>query len=158
MSSQPEPTRQFLNSPMFQDIHRRIETGASLLKKIKAALPGPMAAHCLHCVAREDGSLVVYADSQAFASQLRFHVPSILARLNAGGETAVKRIAVRNFSLAAQQAPQAKPMAPMKKPSARAIAAIKDSARAAGIGDELAAALARLGATMERYAETEQTP
>jgi len=150
MASKPESTRQFLNNALFLDIRQRIETHARLLKKIKESLPAPMAERCLYCVAREDGSLVIYTDSQAFASQLRFHAPSILARLEAAGETTFKQIAIRNLS-SVEPAAASKPETPMKKPSPKAIAAVKASSRATG--DELDAALARLGASMERYAE-----
>jgi len=150
MATKPEPTRQFLNNPMFQDIHQRVAIHARLLRKIKETVPGPMAEHCLHCVAKEDGSLVLYTDSQAFASQLRFHVPSILARLDAVGETSIRQIAIRNLAMEPQPGP-AKPAARMKKPSTEAIEAIKASSRRDG-GDELDAALARLGESMERYA------
>jgi hypothetical protein len=150
MANKPQPTRQFLENPIFEDLHRRVEIHARLLKKVKEAVPGAMAGHCLHCVAREDGSLVLYTDSQAFASQLRFHVPSILARLQAAGEAGVRRIAVRNLCPTGQAEP-AEPIVRMKKPSAYAVEAVKACVRADG--DELDAALARLGASMEQHTE-----
>ncbi len=151
MPNKPEPTRQFLNNTIFQDIHRRIDFHAELLRKIKQAIPGPMAAHCLDCVAQEDGGLVLYTDSQAFASQLRFFAPSILAKLNIDGELSIKRVLIRNLSLTLPTDFE-KPVAPMKKPSSETIEMVKASSRFAA-DDELSAALARLGATMERYAQ-----
>jgi hypothetical protein len=152
MASKPIPTRQFLNNPAFQEIHQQVARNASLLKKIKAALPGAISEHCLSCVARDDGLLVVYTDSQAFASQLRFHAPLILARLSAAGDAAIRRIAIRNLASIEDMQPVEKTMAPMKKPSTKAIEAVKATGRNAAVGDELSAAMAHLGATMERYA------
>ena len=151
MANKPESTRQFLNNAIFQSIHQRVAFHAKLLRKIQEALPGPMAEHCLFCVAREDESLVVYTDSQAFASQLRFHTPSILAKLNVAEEAAIKQIVIRNLASTAPTE-SAKPLSPMKKPSRKAIEAVKASSDSSK-GDELSAALARLGATMESYAE-----
>jgi hypothetical protein len=150
MSNKPEPTRQFLNDPTFQGFHQRIALHEDLLRKIKANLPEIAARHCLYCVAKEDGSLLLYTDSQAFATQFRFYAPTILAKLNAGGNSFIKQIGIRNLNLDAPPASE-KAMPPMHTPSTETIKAVKASSATAG-DDELGKALARLAASMERYA------
>jgi len=152
MTSKPEPTRQFLNNPAFQSFHQRIAFHDELLRRIKANLPEIAVRHCLYCVAREDGSLLLYTDSQAFASQFRFYAPSIQTKLNAGGDLFVKQIAIRNLNLATPTTVVDKEMAPMQPPSPESIEAVKSSSECAH-DDELAGALARLAASMERYAQ-----
>lgn len=150
MTSKPESARQFLNNTIFQDIHRRIAFHTELLRRIKQAVPAPMASHCLYCVAREDNSLVLYTDSQAFASNLRFLAPAILTKLNAPGDLTIMHMQIRNLNLTSPTAVE-KPVTPMNKPSAETIEMVKASSLCAA-DDELSAALARLGDTMERYA------
>lgn len=150
MTSKPEPTRRLLNNPVFQGIHQRVALHDELLRRIKAALPAPLAAHCLHCVAREDGGLLLYTDSQAFASQFRFLAPSLQNKLNAAGDLSVQSIAIRNLAVALPGAAE-KPRTPMKAPSPEAVEAVRASGDCAG-EDELGEALARLADSMERYA------
>jgi len=150
MAKFPEPTRQVLNNSLFHDIRRRVDFHAELLNRIKDNLPAPMAKHCRYCVARDDGGLVVYLDSQAFASQLRFILPSLLAKLNATGDLFFKQIIIRYLPLTQPSAVD-KPVAPMKAPPPEVIEMVKASSQSAP-GDDLAKAMARLAAAMERYA------
>lgn len=151
MPKSPEPTRQVLDNAVFQDIRRRVDFHAELLRRIREELPPPMALHCRDCVAREDGSVVVYVDSQAIASQLRFRLPALLSELNAAGNLAIKRLILRNLPSTAPSV-VTKLMAPMKAPPPEAIEMVKASSQSAPSTD-LAKALARLGAAMERYAD-----
>ncbi|CAG0965573.1 hypothetical protein ANRL2_01227 [Anaerolineae bacterium] len=150
MPNAPESTRQVLNNAVFQDIRRRVDFHAELLKRIREGLPTPIANHCRYCVAREDGGVVVYVDSQAFASQLRFRLPALLARLNAAGDLSVKQIVLRNLPLTTPSV-VTKAMEPMKVPPPETIEMVKASSLSAP-SDDLAKALARLGTAMERYA------
>jgi len=150
MPNSPESTRQVLNNSVFYDIRRRVAFHAELLKRIRETMPGPAAKHCQYCVAREDGSVVLYVDSQAIASQLRFRLPALLTKLNETSQLSIKQIILRNLPLtspskALESARQ------MKAPAPTAIEAVKASSQSAP-NDDLAKALARLGATMERYA------
>lgn len=151
MPNSPESTRQVLNNAVFQDIRRRVDFHAELLKRVRECLPSPMAKHCRYCVAREDRSVVLYVDSQAFASQLRFRLPALLAKLNAPDDLSIKQIVLRNLPLTTPSV-VTKPMAPMKVPPPHAIEMVKASSQSAADSD-LAKALARLGAAMERYAK-----
>ena len=150
MPHSPESTRQVLNNAVFHDIRRRVDFHAELLKRIKDGVPAPMAKHCRHCVAREDGGVVVYVDSQAFASQLRFLLPALLAKLNGEGGLSIKRIVLRNLPLT-EPSVVTKAMPPMKVPPPEVIEIVKASSQSAP-SDDLAKALARLGVAMERYA------
>lgn len=150
MPNAPETPRQILGNPMFKELLRRVDFHAELLARIKAGLPRAMAQHCKYCVAKEDSTVILYTDSQAFASQLRFLVPGLLDSLNATGDLAITQVQVRNLLSPIPQ-PVEKPVAPMRKPSRSAIEAVRASSECAA-GDELGQALARLSATMERYA------
>ena len=148
MPSKPEPPRLFLKNSVFQDMLRRVGIHAELLRMVKEGLPGPLAKHCHACVVREGGGLVIFTDSQAVASQLRFFAPSLLEKINVNLETPLKQVLVRNLS------PEIPTTAvkPMKSASPAAIEAVKASSKTAPC-DELAIALTKLGATMERYAK-----
>ena len=149
MAYKPSSPQQILNHSVYQGLLRRIETNAELLRRVKAGLPEPMARHCQYCLGTEGGGIVIFSDSQAFSAQLRFYAPSILARVNVNMEPPpFKQVSVRNLP-PAEPAPMVKPMKPV---SAAAIKAVKASSAAAP-SDELAIALAKLGATMERFAK-----
>jgi hypothetical protein len=148
MPYKPDPPQQFLKNSAFQELFRRIEKNTDLLKMLKEGLPGPLARHCLYCLAREDGSLVIFSDSQAFASQLRFYASSILAKLNVSQETPFKQVLVRYLHPTMPN----HAVKPMQKPSPEVIDMVKASSKAAPC-DELGKALAKLGAAMERYAK-----
>ena len=148
MAYKPTSPQQILNHSVYRGLLRRIETNAELLRRVKAGLPEPMARHCQYCLGTEGGGIVIFSDSQAFSAQLRFYAPSILARVNVNMDPPFKQVSVRNLPLA-EPVPMVKPMKPV---SAAAIKAVKASSAAAP-SDELAIALAKLGATMERFAK-----
>ncbi len=148
MTGKPESTQQLLNHSTFLGLVRRIDLQAELLARVKKALPPSLGDHCLYCVAREDGRLVVFTDSPAWATQLRFYAPAILAAIRERDDFNIKEILPRNFPPTAAAAVPAKSM---KTPPSDAIEMIKISSSAAPC-PELGEALARLGAAMERYA------
>ena len=152
MAYKPDSPQQLLKNPVLQEILRRVAIHAELLKKVKEGLPVALAGHCLDCVAHEDGEVVIFSDSQAFASQLRFYAPVILAKLNANhGPSFFRRVSVKNLHPKAQDTAARL----MQAPSPETIGIVKESGKAA-FCDELGRALAKLGAAMERYAK-EQT-
>lgn len=148
--SNPESPRQILGNAVFKELLRRVDFHGDLLRRVKASLPHALAIHCKSCVATEDGGVIVYTDSQAFASQLRFHAPALLESLNAAGDLTIKHVQVRNL-LSPIPSVVDKPMAPMSKPTPEIIELVRSSSECA-VCDELGQALARLSATMERYA------
>jgi len=148
MPHKPKHPQSFLKDSAFLDIFRRIELHDKLLRSVKEALPEMLASECQHCVAREDGALVIFSDSQMVASQLRFYAPSILAKLNENLESPFKRVLVRNLPTPEPEIAD-KPMMPT---SPEVIEMVKARSKDSPC-DELAVALAKLGATMERHAK-----
>lgn len=95
-----------------------------------------------------DGTLVLYAESAAWASQLRFYLPRIIEELAQEGHGQFRRGKVRTLSLA-MEAPRAAPRRPAPhRPLPATIAAIDAAARASE-GD-IGTALARLCSTLRR--------
>jgi hypothetical protein len=148
MSNRPESTRQLLQQAIFRDIQRRSQRHDALLSSLKACLPIAVSAHCVSCVARDDGCLVVFTDSPAWATQLRFLTASMLAALRTQGEMDINHVFIRNF----HPNEPTRLGKPMNKPSQAAIQSIQSNSLISS-GDKLGGALARLGATMERYAK-----
>jgi len=148
MQSKPDFPRQFLKNSAFQGLFQSIDKHAELLRRVKEGLTGPLAKHCLYCLSREDRGLVIFTDSQAFGSQLRFYAPAILAKLNVDQDKPFKQVLVRYLhSVEPSTASR-----PMKQPSPETIDLVKASGKAA-ICEELGNSLERLGAAMERYAK-----
>lgn len=73
---------------------RQLRLYAQLLEQIQAALPQPLSAHCLYCVLRSGGRLILYADSAAWAAKLRFYQAKIKAALAAWGPVESVRVRV----------------------------------------------------------------
>jgi hypothetical protein len=151
MTNFPESARQLLNGPGLQAILKRVALHDELLRIVKTGLPPTTAKHCVHCVVREDGALLLYTDSQAFATQFRFHAPAIQAKLNTADKLFIKQIVVRNLKHAVSTAPD-KTLPPIPKPSLNTIKAVKASGKERLAGDELGESLQRLASSMERYA------
>ncbi|MDD5033863.1 MAG: DUF721 domain-containing protein [Methylococcaceae bacterium] len=152
MVSRLESPRQFLDHSGLGPLLKRIEKHGQLLQWVREILPAALAEHCRDCLARDDGRLILFTDSPAFGSQLRFHAPSILDKLNAQGDMTFCNLQVRNLC---HEAPpkSGKPMPPISP----AIIAIVKSSAAVMPSDELSAALARLGTTLEDYAQRHRT-
>jgi len=148
MQSKPDTPQQFLRNSTFLGLFQNIDIHAELLKRVKRGLPDPLAKHCLYCLSREDMSLVIFTDSQAFASQLRFYAPSILAKLNLDQEMPFKQVLVRYLHPTEPNIASR----PMQQPSLETIGLVKASGKSA-ICEELGNSLERLGEAMERYAK-----
>lgn len=76
-----------------QLVERAREAG-ELDARVRALLPGDLAAHVTGAVQRED-TVVILADSAAWASRIRFHAPELLARLGPRFDGAVTRVRVK---------------------------------------------------------------
>ncbi len=148
MQSKPDTPQQFLRNSTFQGLFQSIDKHAELLKRVKRGLPDPLAKHCLYCLSREDMSLVIFTDSQAFGSQLRFYAPSILAKLNLDQEMPFKQVLVRYLHPTEPNIASR----PMQQPSPETIGLVKASGKSA-ICEELGNSLERLGEAMERFAK-----
>ena len=61
---------------------------------IQRRLPGFLAEHCRACVARDD-TLIVFTDSPAWATQLRFTLPGLLGELRSAFHSDWQRTQIR---------------------------------------------------------------
>ncbi len=112
---------------------------ARLDTAVAAELPADMRPHCQVANLRA-GTLVLAADSPAWAARLRFHAPRLLRRLRARG---LKAQRVRVLIQAPIPARRETPVPPPRRLSAEAARLIHQQAEAIADPD-LAAALRRL--------------
>lgn len=153
MRPRPKPTQHFLQGIILGEIGKRVRRHARVLEAIRLALPTTLSLHCRACVVREDGKLLIYTDSSAFATKLRFYAPSILATLNAprmGQDTCesyqFSQILIRQMERHGTMQPDKT----MAVASDETIQMIKSSSQSTSCC-ELAESLARLSATMEKH-------
>lgn len=62
----------------------RISVHSELLSAIKATLPSALSSHALHCVS-SDKKVLLYTDSAAWSSQLRFYHQAMLRAVTSNG-------------------------------------------------------------------------
>lgn len=70
----------------FNKLNLQLSEQLALLVKIKTALPEELGKHALHCVIGTK-SITVFADSAAWATQLRFYSNAMLRAVNAASAT-----------------------------------------------------------------------
>ncbi len=94
MARIPRPVSRLLSRDAdLNHLQRMVERQQALLREVRALLPDPLAAHCLH--ARIRGSeLVLHVDSPAWNSRLRFQAPALLRALRSRAP-ALRRVRVR---------------------------------------------------------------
>lgn len=90
----PLAAHALLTAPSFGKLLTQANLHAAILRRLRQALPGFLADHCLACVARED-CVVVYTDAAVWATQLRFTLPTALPQLRAGFDGNWQRIQVK---------------------------------------------------------------
>ena len=120
-----------------------------LLRNVKAVLPAPIAEHALHCVLNET-RLLIYTDSGAWASQIRFFHEPILNKMHQSGQRKILKIQVKVLPLAIE----AKPARTAALPSSETIQAILGQVDDKS-NDVLNLALSRLGKTLRKRLEVE---
>ena len=139
----PRPVGDFLRRRKLKLLQREAEAQQSLLKQVRALLTAPLEPHCT-AARLSEGQLVLFADSSAWASRLRYLVPDILEGLRrAGVEASAIRIRVALESPSATQ-PPARPKQPARRLSA-ANAELLLQVAASMTDPALGAALRRLG-------------
>lgn len=80
MKSKPRRLRQLMEHSAESSLLHQVSLQSKLLDLVRKNLPSDQAAHCTH--ARLNGSLfLVYADSPAWASKLRFTTTNLLSAL-----------------------------------------------------------------------------
>lgn len=146
MKCKPESTNELLSNSPLRSLLERVEKHGEILRIVREALPPSLAGHCKDCLAREDQRLVIFTDSPAWASQLRFYVPTILVKLKTPNGYDFRDIQVRNLRF---EAPSNK-VKSVNAPSLEVARMIKESGLGAS-SVELRKALERLSVTIERY-------
>ncbi|MGR9087706.1 MAG: DciA family protein [Gammaproteobacteria bacterium] len=99
---------------------------AEQLRNIRRFLPAPLASHALHCVINKD-KLILYTDSPAWGTQLRFYNKEILAAAASGKGNPAKALQIR--ILAEKTGLNAVHDAPARKPSMENIALIRNQSQ-----------------------------
>ena len=93
MANQLKPLAEGLG-PLFSDLERRVQATVDLAAKVREALAGPEKAHVISASCR-DSTLVVVADSAAWASHIRYAQEALLERLQRQGETQFTKLRVK---------------------------------------------------------------
>jgi hypothetical protein len=122
----------------------KIAAQRALLAIVKSALPRELAAHAMHCVA-SGLTLLLYSDSAGWASQIRFFHQPILDELHTAGHHQLVKLQVRIVMPSATQR-----LRLANLPSTENVKLIGDQAQRIERHDELAAAMSRLAATLNR--------
>jgi hypothetical protein len=126
--------------------YSQIELQKQVLLRIHEVLPAVIAKHALHCVVNGK-KLLVYTDTAAWASQLRFYNSVILSAIApvTRESVSIMQIKVRSETLSATSLPARKPMIP----SADKIALIHEQSLTV-TDEQLKQSLLRLSATLKK--------
>lgn len=116
-----------------------------LLTVVKSALPAEIAAHVQHCVL-SGTRLLVYTESTAWASQIRFFHAAILNKLAESGQKKILALQVRLDPQIRQ--PSTKRGA--RLPSAENINQLRNQVKGRENDDVLTQAIAKLAGTLEK--------
>jgi hypothetical protein len=100
MAQSTPPAKPILSYPnkVISFLCLQVTQQLAVLQRIKAVLPNNLANHVLHCVIN-DKKLMVYTDSAAWASQLRFYGQAMLAVVEPVALVPVNALRVKVISL-----------------------------------------------------------
>jgi hypothetical protein len=126
--------------------YSQIEQQQRILQRIQAVLPGTLAKQIRHCLIR-DKKLLIYTDSAAWASQLRFYKSAILAAIAPLTRSPIEIMQIK--ILAGQTGLILGPKRKAKIPSVEKIAIIRNDSLTVS-DDQLKSALLKLSSTLER--------
>ncbi len=93
MSDRFKPISEGLG-PVLEALERRAQATVDLAARVRNALTGPEKDHVLSATYK-DGTLIVLADSAAWATHIRYAQRELLARLHAAGETQFTKVKVK---------------------------------------------------------------
>ncbi len=148
MAKKPIPFKSALSFPnrTIAYFYSQIDQQKRVLTKIHELLPDTIAKHALHCVINGN-KLLVYTDSAAWASQLRFYNSPILAAIApvTRESVSIMQIKVRMETLTKTSLPGRTPIIP----SAEKIALIHNHSLTVS-DEQLKLALQRLSATLAK--------
>ena len=126
--------------------YSQIEQQRRILQRIQAVLPDALAKQARHCLIK-DKKLLVYTDSAAWASQLRFYNSAILAAIAPLTGTSVKTMQIKIITGRTGLITGIKRKA--KLPSVEKIELIRSHSLTVG-DQQLSSALLKLSATLKR--------
>ena len=141
-----QPVGGYLNNSALSTLVSELEKQGSLLRSIRNHLPDFLGQHCVHCI-HKSGNLILYVDSPAFATQMRFHTAALLPAVNRMTRHQFTSIQVRT-QVADRARPAVQPSqirADRKKSGQHLLESAED--HPAG---DMQAALWRLGKTLTR--------
>lgn len=82
MSKKFQPLNNYLqNSVEFATIRTKLQQNKGLLEEIQQLLPAPLNEHCVGLTVKTD-HLILYTDSSAWASRLRYLTRDLMAKLS----------------------------------------------------------------------------
>lgn len=127
-------------------LYSQIEQQQRILQHIRAVLPEALAKQARHCLIR-DKKLLIYTDSAAWASQLRFYNSAILAAIAPLTRTPVEIMQIKIIT--GQTGLILGPQRKAKIPSVEKIEIIRNDSLTVA-DNQLRLALLKLSATLER--------
>jgi hypothetical protein len=93
MSDRLKPLSEGLGT-LFENLERRAQATVDLAARVREALSGPEKEHVVSATYRAE-TLVVLADSAAWATHIRYAQQDLLAQLRATGETRFTKLKVK---------------------------------------------------------------
>jgi hypothetical protein len=150
MADKPESAHSLLKGGVMAALRAELEVQGRMLQAVRRGLPDFLGSHCRHCVIKGD-RLLIYVDSPAWGSQLRFHGPSLLLHLEQTTGRRFRDIQVRNLLPAAPTSTAEKPRA-VPPPGPGVSELLRESAENAP-HEDIREALLRLSRTLEKARE-----
>lgn len=93
MSDRFKPLSEGLG-PLFQELERRAKATVDLAARVREALAGPEKDHVVSATYKDE-TLIVLADSAAWATHIRYAQTELLDALRARGETRFTKLKVK---------------------------------------------------------------
>jgi len=149
MTHQPEAVAGLFQGAAIQAIRTRIAKHRRVLGAAKRALPGFLADHCVDCVVKPE-QLILYVDSPAWASQIRFYALHLLTRLEQSTGHRFNDLQIRN-ALPTGTKPLGKP-ASVSAPAF--VAELLKSSASSTTSREIKEALLRLSETVQAFGKS----
>lgn len=105
-AAKPKSVGDFLRKRKLIGLYREVEAQKKLLDSIRPLLPNSLGPHCTAAHLRE-GQMVLFTDSPAWASRLRYSIPEIQEKMvRAGIAVSSVRIRVNPSSLVPPREPR----------------------------------------------------
>lgn len=142
----PFQTAQSFPNRLLAHYSSQLEHQLKMLDRVREILPASLAQHVFHCV-KNDKKLLIYTDSAAWASQIRFYKNAILEAVAAMNGPVAENLQIR--ILTDQFDPQKRTAEKPHIPSPENILLIRNQSENV-VDKELKQALQRLSETLAR--------